>query len=165
MSLTPQQTWLNGGIGQIELGPDEDNATFDEPSLLALRNGFEALAADPGVERIVLCGRRERFVSGVDVSFFIQSLTTGQVDRIISFTYSAHSILNIIARCPKPVVAWIDGPAFGAGLELALACHRIVAGPKARFCLPETGLGIYPGMGGTQRLPRKIGVGLAKWMI
>jgi enoyl-CoA hydratase/3-hydroxyacyl-CoA dehydrogenase len=50
-------------------------------------------------------------------------------------------------------------------LELALACHRIVTGPKAKFCFPETGLGIYPGMGGTQRLPRRIGVGLAKWMI
>jgi enoyl-CoA hydratase/3-hydroxyacyl-CoA dehydrogenase len=50
-------------------------------------------------------------------------------------------------------------------LELALACHRIVASPSAKFAFPETGLGIYPGMGGTQRTPRRIGLGLAKWLI
>jgi enoyl-CoA hydratase/carnithine racemase len=55
--------------------------------------------------------------------------------------------------------------AIGGGVEIALACDRIVASRRASFCLPETSLGIYPGLGGTQRLPRKIGVGLAKWMI
>ena len=57
------------------------------------------------------------------------------------------------------------GPRRGAGTELALACRHVVATPAASFALPEVGLGIYPGFGGTQRAPRKLGVGIAKWMI
>jgi enoyl-CoA hydratase/3-hydroxyacyl-CoA dehydrogenase len=62
-------------------------------------------------------------------------------------------------------VARVHGPAIGGGLELALACDAIVASPKAAFAFPETGIGIYPGLGGTQRTPRRIGPGLAKALI
>ena len=65
----------------------------------------------------------------------------------------------------KPVVACIHGLALGGGLELALACQRILVAPSATLGLPETSLGLYPGLGGTHRLPHKIGVGLAKWLI
>ena len=73
--------------------------------------------------------------------------------------------MNAIDDCPKPVVARVDGVALGAGTELALACDRIVASPQASFGFPETGLGIYPGFGGTQRATRALGAGLAKWLI
>jgi enoyl-CoA hydratase/carnithine racemase len=126
---------------------------------------FQSLVRDASIERLVMHGSPGRFVAGVDLGFFIECLKTGQTARILAFTRAAHRVLAALANSPKAVVAWVDGPAYGGGLELALACHRIVAGPKAKFCLPETGLGIYPGMGGTQRLPRRIGVGLAKWMI
>jgi enoyl-CoA hydratase/3-hydroxyacyl-CoA dehydrogenase len=59
----------------------------------------------------------------------------------------------------------VHGLALGGGVELALACHAIVATPKASFGFPETGIGIYPGLGGTQRTPRRIGIGLAKWLV
>ena len=70
-----------------------------------------------------------------------------------------------IEHAAKPVIACVHGPALGGGLELALACHRILVAPQAALGLPETGLGLYPGLGGTQRTPRKLGVGLAKWLI
>jgi enoyl-CoA hydratase/3-hydroxyacyl-CoA dehydrogenase len=71
----------------------------------------------------------------------------------------------MIDQCTKPVVARMHGLALGGGLELALACDRIVATPKAALAFPETGIGIYPGLGGTQRAPRRVGPGLAKWLI
>jgi len=136
-----------------------------EDSLSLVHAGVCHLAEDARVAQIVIFCPPGHFVSGVDVGIFQSRLIENAVNRILEFTQIAHSSLFSISRCPKSVTAFVDGPAFGGGLELALACHRIVAGPKAKFCFPETGLGIYPGMGGTQRLPRRVGVGLAKWMI
>ena len=70
-----------------------------------------------------------------------------------------------IETCPKPVIARLHGLALGGGVELALACHAIVATPKASLAFPETGIGIYPGLGGTQRTTRRVGTGLAKWLV
>ena len=130
-----------------------------------LLKGFDGLQHDPRVTRIVLRGTPDRFASGVDVGFVLGCLLAKQRNGIDNFTQTSQSTLCDISRSAKPVIAWVDGPAFGGGLELALACDKIVGGPKAKFSMPETSLGIYPGMGGTQRLPRRIGVGLAKWMI
>jgi enoyl-CoA hydratase/3-hydroxyacyl-CoA dehydrogenase len=130
-----------------------------------LSKGFDDLLHDARVTRIILRGAPERFASGVDVGFVLGCLKAQQRAEIDQFTQISHLTLHHISRAAKPVIAWIDAPAFGGGLELALACDFIVAGPKAKFAMPETSLGIYPGMGGTQRLPRRIGLGLAKWMI
>lgn len=136
-----------------------------EPLLAELTAAFDRAAADPAIERIELRGRDNIFLRGVDVSFFASCLKAGDVERILGFTRAAHALLASISQCDKPVIAWVEGGAWGAGVELALACRRIVAAPTAKFALPETSLGIYPGLGGTQRAPRRIGVGLAKWMI
>jgi enoyl-CoA hydratase/carnithine racemase len=127
----------------------------------------DALAAanESSAKAICLCGAGDTFSAGVDVPFVIQCLAEGDLDRLLRFGRAAQGLLAALERANKLVVAWVRGPAFGAGLELALACHRIVASPTAKFALPETGLGIYPGMGGTQRTPRRVGLGLAKWMI
>lgn len=165
MCLRPLAERLDQGIGCLKLLPENDDASIDEESLLMLRKGFDDLLRDPLVTRIVLSGATDRFASGVDVGFVLDCLQSGRKNRIDDFTQISYSSLCHIARSNKPVIAWVDGPAFGGGLELALACDRIIAGPKAKFAMPETSLGIYPGMGGTQRLPRRIGLGLAKWMI
>lgn len=144
--------------------PDALNA-LNENLLSALQDAVEAVIASSDVKTICIRGSQSVFMSGADVAFFLRAILKDDLDRILRFTSSGHRVLDRLANCPKPTVAFVEGVAFGAGLELALSCQKVVAAPAARFSLPESGLGIYPGMGGTQRLPRRIGIGLAKWMI
>ncbi len=147
-------------VGEIHLP-----LTLDESTLTTLRSDFVARVNDPSVDRICLVGGPSHFLLGVSLDLFYETMAGDDLDRLLRFTRSAQILQSDFEQCPKPVIAWVRGQAVGGGLELSLACHQIVAGPKARFFLPETGLGLYPGMGGTQRTVRRIGVGLAKWMI
>ncbi len=130
-----------------------------------LQQTFDRLAADPQVEGIVIGAEGKAFVAGADLDFFLRNMAAGDISRIVQFTVAGHRLLDSIERCPKRVVARVHGAALGCGVEMALACHHVVACPAACFGLPETGLGIYPGFGGTQRTPRAVGAGLAKWLI
>jgi enoyl-CoA hydratase/3-hydroxyacyl-CoA dehydrogenase len=80
-------------------------------------------------------------------------------------TEDLQALLLEMQNCSKPVVARVHGLALGGGVEIALACDYIVATPNASFGFPETGIGIYPGLGGTQRTSRRIGTGLTKWLL
>jgi enoyl-CoA hydratase/3-hydroxyacyl-CoA dehydrogenase len=144
--------------------PDSNNA-LDEQVVTQLADAFHGAASDPDVEGIVLAGSGSSFVGGVDVGFFLRQIERRDLDPILELTHAIHLLLSSIENCPKPVVARVHGPALGGGLEIALACRFIVATPQARFGFPETGLGIYPGLGGTQRTARKIGVGLTKALV
>jgi enoyl-CoA hydratase/carnithine racemase len=121
--------------------------------------------ADPAVQGIVLAGAGKVFVVGADIDFLIRNIEGDDIPRIIKYSEAGHALMNAIDDSPKPVVARVGGMALGGGLELALACDRIVAAQGTTFGFPETGLGIYPGFGGTQRSSRRVGVGLAKWLI
>eukprot|EP00474_Spongospora_subterranea_P001803 CRZ02261.1 hypothetical protein [Spongospora subterranea] len=116
---------------------------------------------DPTVKAIVICGSGSTFPAGADIKEFPtlrQAIIQGKpVDLNV--------VPNAIERSPKLVVAAIHGTALGGGLELALACHMRVALSSAKFGLPEVQLGLCPGAGGTQRLPRLIGVPDAMQMI
>jgi enoyl-CoA hydratase/3-hydroxyacyl-CoA dehydrogenase len=156
---------IRDGIGTLTLNrPDAMNA-LDETVVAQLREGLDRLAADPSVRGIVIAGAGKAFVAGADIRFFLRHMESKDLDPIVEFTRAGHALLRSIAGCPKPVVARVHGLALGGGLELALACHTIVASDRAAMAFPETGIGIYPGLGGTQRTPRRIGVGLAKWLI
>ena len=120
------------------------------------------LGADSAVEGIVLAGAGDRaFVAGADISE-LQDLTSAAAFRVARCGQEA---MCTIAGTGKLVIAAIGGYALGGGLELALACHLRVASPKAKLGLPEVKLGVIPGYGGTQRLPRLIGRGRALRMI
>ncbi|MSO65605.1 MAG: 3-hydroxyacyl-CoA dehydrogenase [Alphaproteobacteria bacterium] len=110
---------------------------------------------DPEVDCIVLRGARGSFVAGADIREF------GQPPQ----PPSAIAVFDAIENLNKPIAAAIDGVALGGGLELALVCHYRVAAPRSKLGLPEIKLGILPGAGGTQRLPRLIGFGPAAAMI
>ena len=128
----------------------------------ALAAAFEGLGADPELDGIVLTGAGGRaFVAGADISE-LRDLTP---EAAFQFARRGQEVMRLIEGTGKPVVAAIGGYALGGGLELALACHLRVAGPKARLGLPEVKLGVIPGYGGTQRLPRLIGRGRALRMI
>ncbi len=140
--------------------------TIDNPPVNALSadawNAIDAAVAraiaDPAAAAIVLTGAGRTFVAGADIRVFEQ-LTT--VERAMERSAFTHAMLCRLEDSPKPLVAAIHGHALGGGLELALACHYRVATPDARLGQPEVLLGIIPGAGGTQRLPRLCGVPMA----
>ncbi|WP_157220785.1 3-hydroxyacyl-CoA dehydrogenase NAD-binding domain-containing protein [Flavisphingomonas formosensis] len=136
-----------GGIGVVRIDSPPVNALGFQVRL-ALLNGFRRFAADDSVKAIVLICAGRTFFAGADISEFgkpVQHPDLGEV-------------LNLIENTAKPVVAAIHGTALGGGYELALVCHYRVAVPSAKVGLPEVALGLLPGAGGTQRLPRVVGV-------
>ena len=156
---------IRDGIATLTINrPDAMNA-LNEAVVAQLHEAFKVAAADAAVKGIVIAGTGKGFISGADIRFFVRNIDAGNLDRIASFTVDGHDLLHDLSHCDKPVVARLHGLALGGGLELALACDRIVATPKAVVAFPETGIGIYPGLGGTQRTPRRVGTGLAKWLI
>jgi enoyl-CoA hydratase/3-hydroxyacyl-CoA dehydrogenase len=126
---------------------------------------FTAAAQDPQVRAIVIAGAGRSFVAGADIKFFVRGIETGDVSRVEQLTANLQQLLRAIELSPKPVAARLHGLALGGGVELALACDYIVATPNATLGFPETGIGIYPGLGGTQRTTRRIGTGLTKWLV
>jgi enoyl-CoA hydratase/3-hydroxyacyl-CoA dehydrogenase len=113
----------------------------------------------------VLSGAGKAFVAGADLKFFVDKQAAGDIAGIVGFAKEGQALYRRIERCPKRVIAVLDGLTLGGGAELALACHVIVATPRARLGFPETGLGIYPGLGGTQRLVRRVGKGVARQLL
>ncbi len=95
----------------------------------------------------------------------LKNMKGGTICEIERFTETGQEIFERIDRSEKKVVAVVNGLTLGGGLELALCADRILALPNAQFAFPETGIGIYPGLGGTQRSVRKIGKGLSKYLI
>jgi enoyl-CoA hydratase / 3-hydroxyacyl-CoA dehydrogenase len=144
--------------------PDALNA-LNEAVMAQLAAAFRTAAADPFVTGIVLAGSGKAFIAGADIRFFVKNIEAKNIGKIHQFTTAGHALLLEFERCRKPVVARVHGLALGGGVEIALACHYIVATPKATFAFPETGIGIYPGLGGTQRTTARVGRGLAKWLV
>jgi enoyl-CoA hydratase/carnithine racemase len=132
--------------------PDKRNAVNEEmrAELTAAFAGFDA---DPSLRVVVLTGAGSAFCAGGDLS----ASTVPDPDR--------PRIIEPLDKFAKPVIAAINGVAFGGGLELALACDLRIASHAARFALPEVRLGSLPGSGGTQRLPAVVGPSLAAQMI
>ncbi|MDU0341565.1 3-hydroxyacyl-CoA dehydrogenase NAD-binding domain-containing protein [Bosea rubneri] len=134
-------------------------ATIDNPPVNALgaalrrdlATAVTEVMADPEVEALVLAAAGRAFIAGADISEFGKPLAQPILPEV----------LDLIENAAKPVVAAIQGVALGGGLEVALACHGRVALPAAKLGLPEIKLGIIPGAGGTQRLPRLIGAAKA----
>src|ERR671937_2921178 len=113
-----------------------------------LRDGVTQAVADAAVSAIVIACAGRTFIAGADITEF------GKPPQAPGL----HEVLDLIESSPKPVVAAVHGTAFGGGLEVTLACHYRVGVKDARFGLPEVKLGLLPGAGGTQRLPRVVGV-------
>jgi methylglutaconyl-CoA hydratase len=141
--------------------PDRMNA-LSRATLLAFGKLAREAVVDPGVRAIVITGAGDKaFCAGADLKER-QGMTENDV-RVQVDLY--RSELGPIDRSPKPVIAALNGVAFGGGLELALVADLRVAAEHALLALPETTLGIIPGAGGTQRLPRLVGEARAKEMI
>lgn len=136
---------------------------LNKATLSELNAAFKAAFADDDVRAIILTGDGSKaFVAGADISEFADF----SVAQGVALSSEGHaSVFDLIENSPKPVIAAINGFALGGGLELAMACHIRVASETAKMGLPEVGLGVIPGYGGTQRLPQLVGKGRAMEMI
>ncbi|MCL6636561.1 MAG: enoyl-CoA hydratase/isomerase family protein [Alicyclobacillus sp.] len=146
-----------GPVAVLTLNREQQLNALDEALLSELSGHLRALADDPGVRAVVLCGRGRAFAAGADIAA-MQPLGPAAAER---FARLGQAVFQQIERLPKPVIALIHGYALGGGLELALACDLRIAAHGAQLGQPEIRLGILPGFGGTQRLPRLVGRGRA----
>lgn len=151
-----------GAVAVLTLDRESRRNALSRDALYALGRLGRELIADPAVRAIVLTGAGDKaFCAGADLKER-QGMSNEDV-RVQVGLY--RSELGVLDTSPKPVVAAINGVAFGGGLELALIADLRVAAAHAELSLPETTLGIIPGAGGTQRLPRVVGEARAKEMI
>jgi enoyl-CoA hydratase/carnithine racemase len=151
------------GVAVVSVDNPPVNAMSD-----AVLGGLEAtarrLGADDGIRAVVLTGSGTKaFMAGADLAEFGRMLSDG--DGIEQHTTLTRRIFQLWEELPQPVVAAVRAPAVGGGLEMVLVCDLVVADPEARFGLPEVRIGLMPGAGGTQRLPRRIGTGPAKELL
>ena len=155
----------DGDIGRIRISRPEASNALNEMVVKQLDEAFREAEGDPQTKAIVLEGAGKTFVAGADIKFFVDCIKEDRLSDNHAFTSYGQEVLNRIDDCRKLVITKMEGTALGGGLELALAADVIVATPKAVMGFPETGIGIYPGLGGTQRTPRYIGKELAKYLI
>ncbi len=148
----------HGGIRRITLNrPDKLNA-LNRETLTELHAAFSDAASDTGVRVVVLTGAGPKaFVAGADIAE-MNGLSPAQAR---DFSAHGQALMTRIERLGKPVIARLNGFALGGGLELAMACHLRIAADTAKLGQPEINLGLVPGFGGTQRLLRLAGRGVA----
>jgi enoyl-CoA hydratase/carnithine racemase len=150
------------GIAYITLNRPKVLNALNTPTWTDLRTAFEDAKADAGVRGVILTGAGEKaFIAGADIS---ELAHVGAYDAEES-SRLGQGVLDIIENLGKPVIAAINGFALGGGCETAMACTIRIAAEHAKFGQPEVKLGLLPGGGGTQRLPRLVGKGRALQLI
>ena len=153
---------IDEGIAVVTMNRPEALNAFNSEQLDLLGAAFHALGQDRAVRVVILTGAGDRaFAAGADIKEMVDLTTAGGM----AFGRKGQALSSAVERLPQPVIAAVNGYAFGGGCELAIACDIRLASENARFAQPEVSLGIPPGWGGTQRLPRLIGPGLAAEMI
>jgi enoyl-CoA hydratase len=148
----------DGDLAIVTLDRQERLNALNAEVFTELGEAFDSLRYDDQVRGVIVTGAGDKaFVAGADIGELakMDALSGVQVSR------TGQGVFRTIERFPKPVLAAVGGYALGGGCELALACHMRVGSENARFGLPEVGLGIIPGYGGTVRLARLVGLGRA----
>jgi enoyl-CoA hydratase/3-hydroxyacyl-CoA dehydrogenase len=151
----------DGPIATLRISRPAAMNALNTDVLKDLRAALEVVEANPEVRVAILTGEGNAFVAGAD----IKEMVTKTPLEARAFTQLGHMVFRRIEEMDTVVIAAINGYALGGGMEMALACDIILASEKARVGLPEVGLGIHPGFGGTQRLPRLVGRWKAKELI
>ena len=158
--LSPPQLQLRhhamSSIATIQIGINEPDNKVNSLGAICrsnILNSFKSHLSDPTISAIVLTGSKPGFFSG---GADIKEFSAGEVNKP-----SLHDVINLIESSPKPTIAALNGLTLGGGLELALSCNYRLSTRSAKFGLPEVKLGIIPGAGGTQRLPRLTSVPFA----
>jgi enoyl-CoA hydratase len=149
-------------VGVVTIDRQEALNALDVGTLTQLRDELAALADDDGVRVVILTGAGDRaFIAGADIKY----MSGLGVDEAKAWGALGHDAGRLLETMPKPTIAAVNGFALGGGCELALACDVRYAASNAKLGQPEVNLGIIPGWGGTQRLARVCGLGVAKELI
>lgn len=156
---------VQDGLAELTINrPDALNA-LNEDVVSQLARVFDAADANPAVRTIVLRGAGKAFVAGADIKYFVKRIEEKDLGRIEKFTRFGQDLLRRIDQSKKLVIVRLDGLSLGGGSELALCGDVILATEKGSLGFPETGIGIYPGLGGTQRTARRCGAALARYLV
>ena len=152
----------NNHIGTLTINrPDSLNA-MNREVLIEFINGLKKIQSDKEIRVIIITGSGEKaFIAGADIKL-MQKMNR---EEAFDFANLGQELANLIEKSAKPVIAAVNGYALGGGCEIALSCHLRIASDNAIFAQPEVKIGLLPGWGGTQRLPRIIGRGLANEII
>lgn len=162
MSSGPVHSRSDGAITYITIDRQDKLNALNQDVIAGLESAFSAAGADTDCRVVVLTGAGNRaFVAGADIAE-LQGLDAAAAR---AFLQRGHALMERIETLGKPVIAAINGFALGGGCELALACTLRIAADSALLGLPEVGLGLIPGYGGTQRLTRLLGRGRALHMM
>ena len=136
--------------------------TLDKSTIIQLEEAISKIAENSSIRSVIITGAGEKaFVAGAEISEFLECDAISGEELV----KKGHQVFEALENLPIPVIAAINGYALGGGLELALACDIRIIEEHAQVGLPETGLGLIPGFGGTQRLARLVGIGHAKELI
>ncbi len=152
---------INDGVEVITVNRPKALNAFNWQVVTELENAITTGEANDEVKAIVITGAGRAFVAGADIAEMVDK----DGDFMSSKSHHDHECFLKIVNCRKPVIAAVNGIALGAGCELAMVCHIVVASDKAVFGQPEIALGAIPGGGGTQTLPRIIGKGAAMYYL
>jgi enoyl-CoA hydratase/3-hydroxyacyl-CoA dehydrogenase len=150
-------------IATITLNRPEAMNALNESVVAQLDERFTEAENHPAVKAIVFQGAGKAFVAGADIKYFIDKIKADQISDIVKFTRGGHELFLRIENSAKLTIALLDGLALGGGSELAMTCQAIVATPAGSMGFTETGIGIFPGLGGMLRTARMVGPDLAKY--
>jgi enoyl-CoA hydratase/3-hydroxyacyl-CoA dehydrogenase len=156
---------VEGGVATVRLNRPEAMNALNETLVAQLGSALDELNAREDVSTIILEGAGKAFVAGADVKFFVDKIRADAISDIYDFTAFGHEVLGKLENSDKITIALTTGLALGGGLELALACDYRIGTRRTQFRFPETSIGIYPGLGGTQRTPRICGIEAARFAI
>ncbi|KAG6780676.1 hypothetical protein POTOM_013544 [Populus tomentosa] len=160
----------DSGIVEVNLDRPAAKNSIGKEMLRGLRNAFETIESDESAQVVLICSSVPKvFCAGADLKER-KTMTPSEVQNFVNSLRSTFSFIevipyNFLQALHVPTIAVIEGVALGGGLEMALSCDLRICGEDAVLGLPETGLAIIPGAGGTQRLPRLVGKSLAKELI
>ncbi|MEJ2170788.1 MAG: enoyl-CoA hydratase-related protein, partial [Desulfobacterales bacterium] len=162
MEYTNIKFQIEEHIATITFNRPEVLNALNEASLKEFSHAVDKVTGDEDIRVLILTGAGDKsFVAGADIKEFLKFNAL----KAKMFSEMGHSIVNKLQDLPIPVIGAVNGFALGGGCEVAIACDFIYASENAMFGLPEINLGIIPGFGGTQRLPRLVGKNRAKEMI
>ena len=156
---------VEGEIARVRLNRPEAMNALNVSLVSQLGEIVDEINSRVDISTVVFEGAGKAFVAGADVKFFVDKLREDSFRDIYEFTSDGHDVLNSIERCEKTTIALTTGLALGGGLELALSCDYRIGTRRTQFRFPETSIGIYPGLGGTQRTARICGVECARYAV